>query len=232
LLRRYGHFGKVPTSAALALRERGALSVGSLRSKIWRDEPGREARSLALEEALQRAWRVSDKICAMFVSALATPGLSLRTPIWDGLDHEHFVVVDSNTDLFLRALRYRGAKTYEARRAFVRRIANALSPAEGIVVSPRIVQQAMYVFMGRTNRRANPRDCANQDGACRRCSPMLSKVCPLFRLAARRSRRGVRCPNGRNDDLHHRPSSPACRLPAQLSGRSPSSRIGTRIRTT
>src|SRR5579871_6592065 len=61
LLKRYGHFGKVPTSSALALLEAGHSSVGALAEQIARVHRSRLERSQAFEAALSRAWRVNQK---------------------------------------------------------------------------------------------------------------------------------------------------------------------------
>jgi hypothetical protein len=157
-LRRYGHFGKVPTSHERALR---------------------------LEASLSRAWRVSDKIAAMYLSLVTNRELSGRLAPWaDGVDSTHFVVIDSNVDLFLRALGYRGAKTYAARRAFVHALARAVDLSELDArlnpYNPRIVQQAAYMFMSDSNRRASPSDCSKgAPGTCARCPDVLHRQCRL-----------------------------------------------------
>lgn len=183
LMKRYGHFGKVPTSAALALREQGVGDIGALRRAIWRREREPHERALAFEAALRRSWRVSEKIAAMYLSALTVPGLTSRRPIWSGVDWAHFVVIDSNTDLFLGAIGYRGAKTYEARRAFLRRLAAKVigptGPRGRQGVNVRVMQQAMYTFMSVSNRRVTQRDCMHVQGACVKCPGRLRELCPV-----------------------------------------------------
>lgn len=39
LLKRYGHFGKVPTSAALTLRDHGVANLAELKDRIWAQTP-------------------------------------------------------------------------------------------------------------------------------------------------------------------------------------------------
>lgn len=185
LLRRYGHFGKVPTSAALALREAGAASLGELRRKILRSAVDPGERSRLLEEELCRMWRVSDKIAAMFLSALMAPDLcSVRPPWKGGTEWTHFVVVDSNVDLLLGALKYAGSSSYAARRAFVRELSSRIELDElrpGLTAfNPRLVQQAMYLFMSSANRRAAKIDCMHEGPeACARCPRTLSRLCPV-----------------------------------------------------
>jgi hypothetical protein len=183
LLRRYGHFGKVPTSAALSLRELGVPGVAALRRGIWARTTEPIERAILLEQALSRSWRVSEKIAAMYLSALTVPGLSGRRPIWSGVDYNRYVVIDSNTDLFLAAIGYGGAKTYAARREFIVGLTVKLARADAPLASlgPRIVQQAMYTFMSRTNRRANTGDCMHRPWACGRCPRGLRTLCPVRR---------------------------------------------------
>lgn len=182
LLKRYGHFGKVPTSAALAIREAGATDLPALRDQVLKSVQDPLVRARALEDALSRSWRVSQKIAAMFLSAISNPDLS-PAPWAEGVDWTHFVVIDSNVDLFLAAIEYRGSGTYDARRSFVQQIAHRidLRTMENGVSSynPRIVQQALYLFMSLTNRRQIASDCMHQGPqSCRNCPSPLSKICP------------------------------------------------------
>jgi len=54
LLKRYGHFGKVPTSLALMLREAGVTDLRGLRRTVLRKERNPLGRARALEAALSR----------------------------------------------------------------------------------------------------------------------------------------------------------------------------------
>jgi hypothetical protein len=164
LLKRYGHFGKMPTSAALVLREAGVRGLRELRQDVLRRARGRATRSRALEDALTKAWRINEKIAAMFLSGVTNPDLSRNLAPWTaGVDWTYFVVIDSNVDLFLASIRYAGPWTYGARRAFVAALARGidLRALDRRVrrYNPRLVQQAMYVFMSAANRRAMPADC-------------------------------------------------------------------------
>ena len=185
VLRRYGHFGKVPTSVALAVRESGAGDLGALHEAVLRTYEEPTARAAALEAALCRAWRVNQKIASMFLSAVTNPDLSPRTPPWGtGIDWRRFVVVDSNVDLFLASIGYRGGSSYDARSAFVRDISRRIDLAsiDSRLSSdnPRIVQQAMYLFMSVANRRAALSDCMHAGaGACRQCDSKLRARCPV-----------------------------------------------------
>ena len=182
-LKRYGHFGKVPTSLALVLHERGHQDLGGLRDQVLREaeSPGEAAEGLL--SALSDGWRVSDKIAHMFLSLLTNPDFypGDRPPWIEGVDWTHFVVVDSNVDLFLEAIGYPGPWTYSARWSFVRALAERidLSALDGRVqpFNPRLLQQALYLFMSRTNRLALERDCSKR-GACDECPGALRTICP------------------------------------------------------
>ncbi len=182
-LKRYGHFGKVPSSAALVLREAGARDLRALRARVLAATASPQDRAVALERVLMRAWRVSDKIAAMFLSAISNPDLSPGLAPWsEGIDWTRYVLVDSNVDLFLASIRYRGPASYDARREFVQALARRIdlqAYRPGFhAYNPRLVQQAMYMFMSRTNRIATTSDCSHHGpGACRACPTVLSSRC-------------------------------------------------------
>ncbi|MCC6875746.1 MAG: hypothetical protein IT378_15675 [Sandaracinaceae bacterium] len=185
LLKRYGHFGKVPTSIALAVREHGAGELPALRAGVLRDAADPLERAKLLERRLSQAWRVDVKIASMFLSAVCNPDLSPGISPWsDGVDWSHFVVIDSNVDLFLRRTGYEGPWTYEARRALVQRIARRvdLSAYKSHLhpCNPRLVQQAIYLFTSVSNRRAAANDCSHAD-ACGACPRVLREACSLGR---------------------------------------------------
>lgn len=185
LLKRYGHFGKVPTSAALTLRAHDVADLSSLREQIWGASSDPHARAVALEEALSRSWRISEKIAAMYLSAVTNRDLSGELAPWaDGVNSDHFVVIDSNVDLFLRAVDYDGPMTYRARRAFVQALAARVHLDElhpGVRrYNPRIVQQALYMFMSESNRRESAADCSHQaPSSCRACPRALAVNCSV-----------------------------------------------------
>jgi len=185
LLKRYGHFGKMPTSAALMLRADGVTDLASLRARAWERTTDPHERALALESTISRAWRISEKIAAMYLSALTNRDLSGELAPWaDGVDTNHFVVIDSNVDLFLKAIDYCGPMTYRARRGFIQALAARIHLDEfhpGVRRNnPRVVQQAFYMFMSESNRRANSADCCNAVSAvCVRCPRTLASCCNL-----------------------------------------------------
>lgn len=183
LLKRYGDFGKVPTSAALVLKESGAGNLARLRKQIFAQHasPGERAEHLVL--AMKRIWRVDRKISSMFLSAVSNPDLSTGTVPWSrGLDWTRFIVIDSNVDSFLVSVGYRRGSSYADREAFIGDAAERIDLrtfGNGLhSYNPRIVQQAMYVFMSTTNRRACPSDCSRSQ-SCRACPRELRALCPL-----------------------------------------------------
>lgn len=201
LLKRYGHFGKVPTSAALNLRQHGVEDLLELREAVLRDLKDPAERADELARRLSSAWRVSEKIAAMFLSAVSNPDLSPGLAPWaEGIDWSRYVVVDSNVDLFLERTGYLGPWTYHARTKFVRRLARRVdvraigrSMNHGTPLSthnPRLVQQGIYLFMSESNRRSSTsgRDCWHSADACETCAPALRAACP--RLGKGKSHNG------------------------------------------
>lgn len=184
LLKRYGHFGKVPTSIALMVRESGAEDLPALRRLVMKRDRDPLARAQALERELSRAWRVSQKIASMFLSMITNPDLSRGLAPWSrGVDWTYYVVVDSNVDLFLASIGYNGIGTYDARRDFVRDLARSvdLTEFDGALhpYNPRLVQQAMYLFMSTANRRAAAADCMHlAPRACVTCPSAVRRRCP------------------------------------------------------
>lgn len=183
LLKRYGHFGKVPLSAALMLRAHGAEDLEQLRQQVLAEAAGPAEASRLILERLAVSWRISEKIGSMFLSAVTNPALDPEAPWQEGLDHARFVVIDSNVDLFLRAINYQGAMTsYARRREFIQALAEAIDLSAmqpGVsAYNPRIVQQAMYLFMSVTHRRHLSADCSHDEPPpCARCPDRLKALC-------------------------------------------------------
>ena len=180
-LRRYGHFGKVPTSIALAVREAGAADTAHLHAlALGQGSPSAAARWL--EGTLSRAWRVSDKIAAMYCSLVSNPDIMPGAPWQEGVDWRYFVVVDVNVDRYLAATGYGGAGTYAARRRHVVELARGLDLSElrpGLEPdNPRLVQQALYLFMSASNRAAAPEDCSHEPARCASCPRLVRELCP------------------------------------------------------
>lgn len=200
LLKRYGHFGKMPTSAALTVA-RGRGGLGLLRRKVFASTTDPLGRAQLLASRLSEIWRVSDKLSAMYLSLVCAPHMGLASPPWhEGVDWSWFVVVDRNVDLFLESVGYDGHGTYEARRAFVRELASkvdlrAIDPSWP-AFHPRLVQQAMYLFMSASNRRAATQDCVHK-ATCVSCPSVLARRCPVRSRRANVWGEGVRAGAGR-----------------------------------
>ncbi len=183
LLRRYGHFGKVPTSAALVVERAGDGDLNELRRRVYARESSALARAQQLESVLSESWRISDKIASMYLSLLTVPDLGLIPPWREGLDWTWFVVVDQNVDAFLTSIGYAGGTAYVHRRAFVRELASRIDlttlDTRLEQHNPRLVQQAMYLFMSRANRQASPDDCM-RSASCSACPRALRQRCPVL----------------------------------------------------
>jgi len=188
-LKRYGHFGKFPTSAALLLRELAVDGLSELYARVLQDHESPAERATELETVVTRIWRVSHKIAAMFLSALTNPDIG-PAPWSAGVEWTRFVVIDSNVDLFMTSIGYAGMGTYEARREFLIDIARkidlaAFSPSVQSF-NPRLVQQAMYLFMSSANRRVLAQDCM-ETGVCAACTRPLRQRCPVSDRPATRA---------------------------------------------
>jgi hypothetical protein len=162
--------------------------LSELRARIGHLCSDPHARAVALQEALSRSWRINDKIAGMYLSAVTNRDLSGDMAPWadgvDGVDADHFVVLDSNVDLFLKTIGYAGSMTYRARRIFVQALAARVHLDEfhrGVRrYNPRIVQQALYMFMSKSNRRDSAADCSRQaPSSCGSCPRALAANCSL-----------------------------------------------------
>lgn len=177
---RMGDMGKLPSSAWLRLwRGRG---IRELLERVCREESSPTVRASVLVEHFARVKRVGRKLATMFVSALSTPALAPDlTPWFPLVDGNELVVVDTNVARAVDALREPGApRTYEARERWVRERAAAIDLRELRPdlpqYSPRLVQQALYVFCSRSNRVAEGDACAASAIPCSGCAQDL---CPF-----------------------------------------------------
>lgn len=175
---RMGDMGKLPTSAWLHVQAAGGL-------RRIADEAAARAATPALAadlvvERLARIHRIGVKLATMYVSALATPALAPGlTPWWPRLDGNHLVVVDANVGRVIDALRPSGARSFAARAAWFRRVAATIDLRQIRRAwprsSPRLVQQAVYLFRSRSNRIAAGDPCG-VDGPCENC---VARLCPF-----------------------------------------------------
>ncbi len=176
---RMGSMGKLASSAWLHLRDDG----GGLNAQLARIGADRSPsdRADAMITYLVGFCRVGIKLATMFVSAIATPALAPGlTPWWPRVDANHLVVVDANVGRVVDALRPRGSNSYTAQAGWFRRIATTIDlrriDRRWPRTSPRLVQQAAYVFRSRSNRSSRADPCATLTRPCARCVP---SVCPF-----------------------------------------------------
>jgi hypothetical protein len=182
LLNRVGDMGKLPTSAWLHLLKEGALTRGIEEVTAMSTDPRRRAELLV--DRFSRIHRVGRKLATMFVSALSTPPLAPGlTPWFPKIDGNDLVVVDTNVARAVAALRAQpapSARGYDAAVLWIRNQARAVDlrrfdPALP-KYSPRIVQQALYVFCSRSNRASRSDPCADRASECTNCIP---RICPF-----------------------------------------------------
>ncbi len=185
LLNRYGHFGKVPSSAAMVVQEHAGGDLGRLHERVCSTAQTPEERARLLSSTLCRIWRVDAKLASMFLSLVAVPDLGLDQPPWmPGVDWTRFVVIDRNVDGFLASIGYAGTASYAARSMFVRELARRIDLRRfraGLrPFNPRLVQQAMFLFMSASNRKAARSDCSRIGPAqCLGCPRVLRVRCPV-----------------------------------------------------
>jgi hypothetical protein len=88
------------------------------------------------------------------------------------------VVVDTNVIRTILSIRGEGQKTYRHLSAWLLAVAKVVNLNEMRSdlpkYSPRLIQQALYVFRSKSNRTAHGDRCAQ-----RRCDDCPSKVCPF-----------------------------------------------------
>jgi len=180
LLRRTGDMGKLPTSAYIHLWP--ALVSGMLAAGPIAAATGPVERAHAMVRQVSRIYRIGQKLATMFVSALSTPALAPgATPWFPYLDGSALVVVDTNVARAVDALRGPGAaQSYESRAAWVferaalidlRVYSPDLPPR-----SPRLVQQALYTFCSRSNRKARGDLCDSTGCPASSLCPFCSAI--------------------------------------------------------
>jgi hypothetical protein len=179
-IRRMGDMGMMPTSAWLH------VGPGGLRR--WFDEvcaatasPTERARQLV--ERLAAIHRIGPKLAAMYVSALSVPETPGFAPWWPEIDGSRLVVVDANVGRVIDHLRRgRGPRTYDRMAAWLIAVADEIDlrrfRRDLPTHSPRLVQQALYVFRSRSNRADRADPCAAR--SCRSCP---SRACPFATVA-------------------------------------------------
>jgi len=170
---RMGDFGKLPTSAWFQLGRGGGLPA--IYEETCAAEPDPAARATALVRRLASVHRVGRKLATMFVSTVSTPELAPGLSPWaPAVLGSSLVVVDANLMAAVDRLNPgMPSKTYGAYDAFIRHAADAVAR------SPRLVQQALYVYRSRSNRAARGDPCAS----ARACPDCIPAVCPFVEPA-------------------------------------------------
>ncbi|MFN0244265.1 MAG: hypothetical protein ACKVWV_15365 [Planctomycetota bacterium] len=178
-LRRMGDMGKLPTSAWLRLWEDGRFE-SRIQGVLKRSgEPAERAAHLV--HLFMSVHRVGRKLATLFVSALSTPALAPGlTPWFPAVDGNSLVVIDTNVARVVDVFRAsKSPRTYESRAEWVRRQSERVDLRRfGVDLqahSPRLVQQAIYVFASRSNRTAREDQCS-RGTYCVECVPV---ACPF-----------------------------------------------------
>jgi len=184
---RMGDMGMLPTSAL--------LHIGPLGLQRWVDDacaatPSPVERAAQLVARLSMIRRIGRKLATMYVSALSVPELSPGfAPWYPDIDGSRLVVVDANVARVVAHLRHGfGAKTYDHTATWLSGVADQIDlrsfGREWPARSPRLVQQALYVFGSRSNRVTRHDVCAKQ-----RCGRCPSSACPFAGVRPVESRR-------------------------------------------
>lgn len=175
-LKRTGDMGKLPSSAWLHAWQGEKLP----NTMATTAAAAREKRGALLVHHFAGVHRVGQKLATMFVSALSTPALAPGlTPWFPLVDGNQLLVIDTNV---ARALDVLGCPTrsYHECAVWLRSVANQidLTPLHPGVPqrSPRLVQQALFAFCSRSNRKARLDLCRDRTEACAECVPRL---CPF-----------------------------------------------------
>jgi len=191
-IRRMSDMGKLPTSAWLHI---GALGLGDWVREACANTPSPRERATWMVERITRIHRIGRKLAALYVSALCaeelTPGFAPWSPELDG---SHLFVIDTNVSQVVAGLRRsREPQTYRTSSRWLAAAATAIdlsSLRDGLPrSSPRLVQQAAYVFKSKSNRIAMGDACAT-----RPCQSCPSRLCPFagqVQLGDRRVRQAL-----------------------------------------
>jgi hypothetical protein len=178
LLARTGDMGKMPTSAWLHFWK--GKRIDDLLSEVCATELDPRQRAEHLVTRFSTVYRVGEKLAAMFVGALSTPALAPGlTPWFPRVDGRSLVVVDTHVAWAVDRLRGgRGGRTYAARATWLRGMAKRIDlrryGSELESYSPRMVQQALFVFRSKSNRSAARDPCATA-----RCADCVPELCPF-----------------------------------------------------
>lgn len=175
---RMGDMGKLATLAWLYVDAGGGLR--KLVDEAVRSSEDAAAAADRMIVHLAHVHRIGTKLATMYVSALSTPALAPGlAPWWPRVDGNHLVVVDANVGRVIDLLRPRGPRTYAARAAWFRDVATRIDlrkiRRDWPRCSPRLVQQAVYVFRSQSNRTAAGDGCSGTA----RCHAGVPELCPF-----------------------------------------------------
>jgi hypothetical protein len=178
---RMGDLGKISTSAWLHLGVAG-LQRWFAEACLLEDDPHARARRLVARVAT--LYRIGVKLASMFVTALSVPELGWGAAWAPEVDGSRIVVVDANVGHAINIWRMnRRPKTYGMLARWLIAAADQidLSRMRSTLPrrSPRLVQQAVYLFRSRSNRAALGDVCAAKP-----CSSCPSRVCPFHAKGA------------------------------------------------
>lgn len=173
---RMGYLGKIPTSAWLHLGAAG-LQRWFAEACLLEDDPHARARRLVARVSM--LYRIGVKLASMFVTALSVPELGSGAAWAPEVDGSRIVVVDANVGRAINIWRRnRGPRTYAALARWLIAAADRIDLSRMVSTlprsSPRLVQQAVYLFRSRSNRAALGDACAAKP-----CSSCPSRVCPF-----------------------------------------------------
>lgn len=178
-LLRTGDMGKLPTSAWLYLGKQGLLLEVLAHVKKATKNPGKRAELLV--DHFSAVYRVGKKLATMFVSALSTPALAPDLAPWfPEIDGSSLVVVDTHVARAVDLLRKtKTPHTYEARAVWLQKQAKSIElskfNSEVPNYSPRLLQQALYMFGSKSNRRERRDPCAVNG-----CTCGIPELCPFY----------------------------------------------------
>lgn len=174
---RMGDMGMIPTSAWLHV---GRVGLGQWFDEVCAATTAPTARAELMVDRLATIHRIGRKLATMYVSALSTPELSPGFAPWQPeIDGSRLVVIDANVGRVIDQLRRgRRPRTYQAMADWLIAVADRIDlrrlRADVPARSPRLVQQALYVFRSRSNRIEHGSDCKAAP-----CATCPSAACPF-----------------------------------------------------
>jgi hypothetical protein len=174
---RMGDMGMIPTSAHLHI---GPGGLGRMFREVCDASSSPTLRADLLVTRICSIRRIGRKLASMYVSALSVPALLPDCAPWcPDVDGARLVVVDANVARIARHLRGPGAATsYSETARWLSEVAVSIDlrafRREWPASSPRVVQQALYAFGSRSNRRDRNDLCVHQP-----CVSCPSTACPF-----------------------------------------------------